>query len=722
MVGLLLLAIGLLILLSLISYSAADPCFSSSGVGGGVRNYIGIIGAYLSDALLHIVGVSAYLLPAFLFAYAVILALKIEATHPYLKKIGGVIFFVSLASFFGLQGDTVKFLDEDLPSGGLLGRLTAYVLIGGFSSTGAYIITLTAMVISLMLLTPFSVLNALAWLRVQYGRMMEHLDLLIEVSRGRREKARETKQRPVVPREPPKIVEAEKQAPAPPRIIKQEKPAKPTQATFEFMGGRENKETKGDYELPSADLLDPLPQSSKKVSKEELHAHSELLQRKLLDFGIEGRVTQVYPGPVVTMFEIELAPGVKVSRIVNLADDLALAMKAGSVRIVAPLPGKAAVGIEVPNNSRETVYFRQILETQEYQANKSKLKIPLGKDIFGASVIASIDKMPHLMVAGATGSGKSVAINSIILAILYNAKPSEVRMAMIDPKMLELSVYEGIPHLLSPVVTQPKKAAETLRAVVAEMERRYKQLSEKGNKNIESYNKAVPEAERLPYIVVIIDELADLMMTVQREVEDSIMRIAQMARAAGIHLIVATQRPSVDVITGLIKANLPSRISFQVSSKTDSRTILDANGAENLLGMGDMLFQGPGSGHLTRVHGCYVSEAEIKRVVDFVKKQGKPDYTLLIQRVKEVAEAATAAVEDSERDEEYEKAVDLVQQNGKASTSFLQRYLRVGYNRAARMIEMMEKDGIVGPADGSKPRKVLISRNMDGTSRSLDDL
>ncbi len=451
-------------------------------------------------------------------------------------------------------------------------------------------------------------------------------------------------------------------------------------------------------------------------------AESELLARKLLDFDIEGRITQVYPGPVVTMFEFEPAPGVKVSRIVNLADDLALAMRAGSVRIVAPLPGKPAVGIEVPNNTRETVYFRQILETPEYQSNKSKLKIPLGKDIFGASVIGSIDKMPHLLVAGATGSGKSVAINSIILAILFNAKPSEVKLAMIDPKMLELSVYADIPHLLSPVVTQPKKAAEMLRAVVAEMERRYRQLSEKGNKNIESFNKAVPEAERLPYIVVIIDELADLMMTVAREVEDSIMRLAQMARAAGIHLIVATQRPSVDVITGLIKANLPSRISFQVSSKTDSRTILDANGAENLLGMGDMLFQPPNSSHIIRAHGCYVSEAEIQRVVDFVKKQGKPDYEMLQQRVKEVAEAAQATTEEGERDEFYQRAVELVQMNGQASTSFIQRRLRVGYNRAARMIEMMAEDGIIGPAEGSKPREVLVRKNMDGTLNDIDDL
>jgi S-DNA-T family DNA segregation ATPase FtsK/SpoIIIE len=464
-----------------------------------------------------------------------------------------------------------------------------------------------------------------------------------------------------------------------------------------------------------------VPPSQKKVTEKDMLAQSELLTRKLQDFDIQGRVTQVHPGPVVTMFEFEPAPGVKVSRIVGLSDDLALAMKAASVRIVSPLPGKAAVGIEVPNNSRETVYFRQIMESNEYQSHRGKLRIPLGKDIFGEPVVANIEKMPHLLVAGATGSGKSVAINAIIVALLFNARPNEVKLAMVDPKMLELSLYNDIPHLLTPVVTQPKKAAETLRALVAEMERRYRQLAGRGSKNIESFNKTVPEPERLPYIVVIIDELADLMLTVQREVEDSIMRLAQMARAAGIHLIVATQRPSVDVITGLIKANLPSRISFQVSSKTDSRTILDANGAESLLGLGDMLFLPPGSSHLQRVHGCYVSEAEIKKVVEFVKKQGKPNYELLAQRVKEVAEAQVAEGAEDERDEEYERAVDLVQMNGQASTSFLQRRLRVGYNRAARMIEMMEKDGIVGPADGSKPRKVLALKNMDGTVRSHDD-
>lgn len=721
MIGLLLLSIGLLIMLCLVSYSPADPCFSVSGTGAESRNYIGIIGSYLSDALLRLFGISSYFIPLFLFGYGVYFAHGGDAVHPHLKKIGALVLFVSASAFFGLESAKVSLFNEEIPSGGMLGGGISYLLLKGFSGTGAYIITVTSIVIALMLLTPFSPLRAIAWVRSMSARLIDHLELLITVYRGRREKAREAKQRPAIPKEPPKIVETTKASPTKePKPEKQLKP-KPVQAAFEFMESKECKDSKGAYQLPSPDLLDPLPPVTKKVSKEDMLAQSELLARKLADFDIQGRVTQVYPGPVVTMFEFEPAPGVKVSRIVGLADDLALSMKAASVRIVAPLPGKAAVGIEVPNNTREIVYFRQILESPEYLSSKSKLKIPLGKDIFGASVITSIDKMPHLLVAGATGSGKSVAINSVILALLYNARPNEVKLAMVDPKMLELSAYEGIPHLLSPVVTQPKKAAETLRAIVAEMERRYRQLAEKGNKNIESYNKTVPEAERLPYIVVIVDELADLMVTVQREVEDSIMRLAQMARAAGIHLIVATQRPSVDVITGLIKANLPSRVSFQVSSKTDSRTILDANGAENLLGMGDMLFLPPGSAHLVRVHGCFVSEAEIKRVVEYVKKQGKPNYELLQQRVKEVAEAEVAAVEDGERDELYARAVELVQLNGQASTSFLQRRLRVGYNRAARMIEMMQEDGIVGPADGAKPREVLVRKNMDGTVRNIDD-
>jgi len=720
MMGLLLFAAGLLIMLSLVSYSATDACFSVASTGAEIKNTIGIFGAYLSDALLRLFGLSAYIIPLLLFGYAVFLALGSEAVHPHLKKVGGIILFIASSAFFGLESETVRVFSEEISSGGMLGGFIARLLVGGFSATGGYIITFTAIIIALMLLTPFSLLKILAWISDLYRRCLEHLDILLAVHKGRKEKAREAREQSALPKELPKIVETQKQQQniAQTRLPKSEKKTKPEQATFGFMESNDRKES---YRLPSPDLLDPLPPAVKKVSKEDMLAQSELLVRKLLDFDIQGRVTQVYPGPVVTMFEFEPAPGVKVSKIVNLSDDLALAMKAASVRIVAPLPGKAAVGIEVPNNSREIVFFRQILESPEYLWHKSKLKIPLGKDIFGAPVVSIIDKMPHLLVAGATGSGKSVTINSIILALLYNAQPNELKLVLIDPKMLELSLYNEIPHLLTPVVTQPKRAAETLRALVAEMERRYRLLAEKGSKNVDSYNKVVAETERLPYIVVIIDELADLMMTVQREVEDSIMRLAQMARAAGIHLIVATQRPSVDVITGLIKANLPARISFQVSSKTDSRTILDANGAENLLGMGDMLFLPPGTAHLMRVHGCFVSEAEIKRVVEFVKKQLKPNYELLARRTKEIGEAEASLEEGSERDELYNRAIELVQMNGQASTSFLQRRLRVGYNRAARMIEMMQEDGIVGPADGAKPRQVLVHKNMDGTVRSLDD-
>ena len=714
-VALILFATGLLVLLALVTYSATDPCFNVSAPAGPVTNAIGIIGSYLSDALLKLLGICAYLFPLFLFAYAAYFALGGEAVHPLLKKVGGLLLIASLATLLGLQGDSVMLFGESVPSGGMLGKLFGLLLVGSVSITGATIITTTSLVISLILLTPFSLINAFTLLRKAATGLADQVALLRAISRGRAEKAREARERPIQPKEPPKIVEAPSHREREPKE-KKERPPKPTQAAFEFMD-----DGKGAYKLPSTDLLDIVPPPLKRVTERDILAQSELLAQKLLDFDIQGRVTQVHPGPVVTMFEFEPAPGVKVSRIVGLSDDLALSLKAASVRIVSPLPGKAAVGIEVPNNTRETVYFRQIAESNEYQAAKSKLKVPMGKDIFGAPVVSSIEKMPHLLVAGATGSGKSVAINAFILALLYNARPNEVKLVLVDPKMLELSLYNDIPHLLTPVVTQPKRAAETLRALVAEMERRYRALAQKGSKNIDSYNKAVPEADRLPYIVIIIDELADLMMTVQREVEDSIMRLAQMARAAGIHLIVATQRPSVDVITGLIKANLPTRISFQVSSKTDSRTILDANGAENLLGMGDMLFQPPGTAHLIRVHGCFVSEAEIKRVVEFVKKQGAPNYEFLAQRVKEVAEAEVAAVEDSERDEFYQRAVELVQMNGQASTSFLQRRLRVGYNRAARMIEMMEEDGIVGPADGAKPRQVLVRKNMDGTVRDLDE-
>jgi DNA segregation ATPase FtsK/SpoIIIE, S-DNA-T family len=483
--------------------------------------------------------------------------------------------------------------------------------------------------------------------------------------------------------------------------------------------------------LPSLDLLDIPATPQRGHNPEELAIQARFLEQKLREFGVEGEVVQVSPGPVITMYEFAPAAGVKVNKIVNLQDDLALVMEAISVRVVAPIPGKAVVGIEIPHKRRETVRFRDLLDSEEWHTSTSKLSLALGKDILGRPVITDLALIPHLLIAGATGSGKSVGLNSLICSLLFRAAPTDVKMIMIDPKMLEFSVYDGIPHLLVPVVTEPKKAAIVLRRVVEEMGRRYQILAAQGVRSIAQYNQMLEEehsdgtpgrvrvqdgqeaaptpAEKLPYLVVVIDELSDLMMVSAREVEDSLMRLAQMARAAGIHLIVATQRPSVDVLTGVIKANFPARLSFQVTSKVDSRTILDTNGAETLLGRGDMLFLAPGTSKPQRVHGAYVSEAEISRLVEAWKavEQTRYDDGFLAPGGDRVS------VEEDEYDEKYDEAIALVTKIGQASISMLQRRLRVGYNRAARMIEMMEKDGIVGPADGIKPREVLVRNTFD---------
>jgi len=483
--------------------------------------------------------------------------------------------------------------------------------------------------------------------------------------------------------------------------------------------------------LPSLELLDAPSAPHRGHSAEELDTQARFLEHKLREFGVEGEVVQVLPGPVITMYEFAPAAGVKVSKIVNLQDDLALVMQAVSVRVVAPIPGKAVVGIEIPHQRRETIRLREVLDSEEFRTSTSKLSLALGKDILGRPAITDLALIPHLLIAGATGSGKSVGLNSLICSLLFRATPDEVKMIMIDPKMLEFSAYDGIPHLSVPVVTDPKKAAVVLRGVVAEMGRRYQVLAERGVRSIAQYNQTIEEeqrqrprrrpqtaaehdtspvpAEKLPYLVVVIDELSDLMMVSSREVEDSLMRLAQMARAAGIHLIVATQRPSVDVLTGVIKANFPARLSFQVTSKVDSRTILDINGAETLLGRGDMLFLAPGTSKPQRVHGAYVSEAEIGRLVEDWKERQQPRYD--DRFLASVAEHVH--MEEDEYDEKYDDAVALVTKTRQASISMLQRRLRVGYNRAARMIEMMEKEGVVGPADGIKPREVLQRNPSD---------
>ncbi|MDD3815105.1 MAG: DNA translocase FtsK, partial [Desulfocapsaceae bacterium] len=459
--------------------------------------------------------------------------------------------------------------------------------------------------------------------------------------------------------------------------------------------------------LPPLSLLEKPELVLQKVDKEEYYKVSKQLEQKLINFGVSGKVVGISPGPVVTTYEYAPAAGVKINKIVALADDLALGLKAQSVRVVGSVPGKAALGIEIPNKDRQVVYIRDLLTTEKYRSSVAKLSIALGLDVVGNPVIADLAKMPHLLIAGATGAGKSVAINTIISSLLFNATPDEVRLLMVDPKRIELSGYEGIPHLLHPVVVEPKLASRALQWAVREMERRYRLLEEAKVKNFDSYNET--GEEKLPYIVIIVDELADLMMVASKDVEASIARLAQMARASGMHLILATQRPSVDVLTGLIKANFPTRISFKVASKIDSRTIIDSAGAEHLLGSGDMLYL-PSGRPLQRIHGAYISEAETTQIVDFLKKQGSASYDDSV--VAEVEEGnSEVGPGDEEADERYDEAIAMVCESGQASISMVQRRLRIGYNRAARLIEMMEKEGIVGPADGARPREVLVRKS-----------
>ncbi|MEW5723995.1 MAG: DNA translocase FtsK, partial [Thermodesulfobacteriota bacterium] len=502
---------------------------------------------------------------------------------------------------------------------------------------------------------------------------------------------------------------------------------KPRQETFDFF------EPGSPYKLPSVDLLDEGEKGRGGLSSESLMANARLVEKKLADFYVEGEVVEVSTGPVITMYEYRPAPGVKISKVAGLADDLAMNMRAISIRVVAPLPGKAAIGIEIPNPRREIVTLREVVTAPAFQESRSLLTIVLGVDIMGQPEVSDLQKMPHLLIAGATGSGKSVGLNAIIMSVLYKARPDEVRFLMIDPKRIELTPYLDLPHLIYPVVTDPQEANRALKWAVAEMELRYQLLAEKGVRNIEAYNRRIqkeraewkpapprtgegeaegseataPPAppEPLPYLVIIIDELADLMMVSAKEVETSITRLAQMARAAGIHLILATQRPSVDVLTGVIKANLPTRVSFQVSSKIDSRTILDTMGAEKLLGSGDMLYMPPGAGKIRRIHGAYVSETEIKRVTDFIKAQAPPDY---LEDLTVALPEGEETEGEGEYDDKYDEAVELVTRQGKASISLIQRHLRIGYNRAARIIEIMEREGVVGPADGARPRQVLV--------------
>ncbi len=666
---------SLYLLLSLLTHYTRDPVpfFRTTEPPEPLRNLGGIIGAYISGWLIISVGFAAFIIPILSIAFGIKRLLGKEGHKIYL--LGGVLFVISSSALFSLLSNTFHVAFEGYPdgTGGLLGRGIAYFSDSLLSVPGAYIFALSIFFSAIILLSPVSI-TAIAVKR-----------------RGKKERAVEMIEG-ISPEEQEILITDPGPLPA------SQPPSKP-----EAVMPRK----KGDYEFPSLELLNISDSVYIRPSNDELLADSGLIERKLDDFGVEGKITKVNPGPIVTMYEFEPAPGVKINRIVSLSDDLALALKAQSVR-VSPIAGRAVIGIEVPNKQRETVSLREILSSEGFQKSKSKLTLGLGKEIAGTPIIADLSRMPHLLVAGATGSGKSVSINSMIMSILYKAAPAEVKMLMVDPKLIELSAYEDIPHLISPVITNPKEAADALKKMVIEMERRYRFLAERTARNIESFNQQTTDGEQLPYIVIIIDELADLMFTAPSDVEDSIARLAQMGRASGIHLILATQRPSVDVITGIIKANFPARIAFQVSSKVDSRTILDAHGAEQLLGRGDMLFMLPGA-RMMRVHGALITEEEIKTVTEFVRAQGSPDYTILesIQYAEETDEDERSA----ERDEMYMKAIDIAETTGEVSISSIQRRLKIGYNRAARIMELMEEDGLVGPPKGAgKPRDFLRRR------------
>jgi S-DNA-T family DNA segregation ATPase FtsK/SpoIIIE len=735
-------ALALILFVALASYDRADPAFSSTGQEGPVTNLIGPFGAWLSDLFFVLFGGPAYLFPVMLGFAGWAIYQERRSPEPLDRRslgLRGAGFALALATSCGLA--TLHFSSGSLPNtaGGVLGALVGDGLASMLSFLGATLLLLAIWLGSVSLFTGvswidvmdrvgFGVLHGLRWVR---ERMATARDVKAgrEVKQARQEVVRE-EQKKAAERKPPKI-----EAPAP-KVEKSERVEKEKQvALFERPGSTE---------LPELSLLDDPPPRAGGYSAEALEAMSRLVELKLRDFGVEAEVVEVHPGPVITRFELRPAPGVKVAQISHLAKDLARALSAVSVRVVEIIPGKSTMGLEIPNESREIVTLGEIIKSKAYDDMASPLALVLGKDIGGNPVVADLARMPHLLVGGTTGSGKSTAVNAMVLSLLYKSSADQVRLIMIDPKMLELSVYEGIPHLLAPVVTDMKQAANALRWCVAEMERRYRLMAFAGVRNLAGYNRKVKEAadegkplrdpqemkqllpdadpssipplEPLPYIVVIVDELADLMMIVGKKVEELIARLAQKARASGIHLILATQRPSVDVITGLIKANIPTRIAFQVSAKVDSRTILDQSGAEALLGHGDMLFLQPGTSLPVRVHGAFVSDQEVHRVVGKLKVMSPPVY------LDEVLEGPSAPIPglpgesagggedgggDPEQDPLYDEAVKIVTESRKASISGVQRRLKIGYNRAARMIEAMEAAGLVGPLQSNGSREVL---------------
>jgi S-DNA-T family DNA segregation ATPase FtsK/SpoIIIE len=772
LIGVVLFAFALLWIFSLASYSTSDPVwFFNTGGDGPPENFAGRIGAFMAELAFQLVGYSAYLIPIVLIVMGWHYFWCKAMDARYTKAAGAVLLFGCVSSLVALLFGTIELEGNDFRSGGYLGEFLGGILLDYLNMTGSIILILTVLFLAVFLATQFSfgrlfgaigemirdrwavAMGSLREWREERRRdrqrqevLKKHLEKAPVDAKDAREKivaaARVAKKEPAIRRPDgdqqdttPKpsraaavmgaaaaALKAASARPTPPPAIK--RPAPPIEPPLPLPEPEKApiERRKGAYALPPLALLDA-PKAQRKIDERELMEGARLLEEKCREFSVEGTVVQIHPGPVVTTYEFKPDAGVKYSKITGLADDLCLAMQAESV-LIDRIPGKSTVGIQIPNPNRELISMRELLEADIYKRSASKLTLAMGKTIHGEPYISDLATMPHLLIAGSTGTGKSVSVNAMLSSILFRATPDDVRFIMVDPKRLELGMYEEIPHLLTPVVVDPKLAANALRWAVREMEERYKTLAAVGVRNIEQYNRNIRamqeenkgqpvidekgnEIRTLPFIVVLIDELADLMMVAGNEVEESICRLAQMARAVGIHLILATQRPSVDVITGLIKANLPARISFRVSSKIDSRTILDSNGAEQLLGKGDMLYLPPASSRHIRLHGPYISEQESARLASFLRKQGRPTYDISITEDEKKAGGDL----EFEKDDLYDEAARIVVSSGQASISYLQRRLRIGFSRAARLVDMMEADGLVSPAAGGKAREVLVKKD-----------
>jgi S-DNA-T family DNA segregation ATPase FtsK/SpoIIIE len=742
--GVALFAVALIWLIALVTYEPNDPAwFFNTGSNVPPANFIGRVGAFLAELSFQLLGYASYLIPVALVAlgWHLFWCTRIDAI--YTKAVGTAGLFGSSCALLALVIRPAETVARPLPAGGYLGDRLAAWMADSLNRPGSLIVLVTTLMLSVILVTQFSfgrffaavidsvraaasrTASAIRSWREDRRREQQRKEVIAKHTKRGKEIPPAAAAPPVARRaeaaEPRRLVQPESAVTAPrqPAIGVRRASNTPTSAPSsepETAVKAPAERRKGSYSLPPLALLDA-SKVEQKIDERELMDAARLLEEKCREFAVEGSVVQIHPGPVVTTFEFKPDAGVKYAKITSLDDDLSLALRAESV-LIERLPGKSTVGIQIPNTAREQISLRDLLESEEYRRSGSKLALALGKTIHGESFVFDLAAMPHLLIAGSTGAGKSVSINAMLTSILYRATPEDVRLILIDPKRLELGVYEHIPHLLTPVVVDPKQAANALNWAVREMEERYKTLAAEGVRNLDQYNRNVRQAleqrhtpsggeppKPLPCIVIVIDELADLMMVAASEVEESIARLAQMARAVGIHLILATQRPSVDVITGLIKANLPARISFRVSSKVDSRTILDGNGAEQLLGKGDMLFLPPASARLIRLHGPYISEQESARLASFLRKQGTPVYDETITAEEKAADAI-----EFDKDDLYDEAARIVVSTGQASISYLQRRLRIGFSRAARLIDIMEAEGIVSPAAGGKPREVLVDK------------